>query len=250
MKALKIVAAILGIGLVALIIAVWVLVARIDSLVARAIEEGGSRATGTEVTVSGVDIGIEEGRGTLTGLDVANPDGFSDRPAFHLGEITLDLDVSTIQGEGTVVLDAIRILAPEVLLETLADGSTNLDVIRRNVQEMADRAKSQGDGSGGADADQRPLILKSVEFADGVVRGDGSALGVEPFEVRLPAFSLSDVGAPDGVPPAEIGSTLLVALSRKAAEAAAREQGGKLLEEKLGDVLGEQGGELLDKLGR
>jgi len=247
-KALKIVAAILGIGLVALIIAVWVLVARIDSLVARAIEEGGSRVTGTEVTVSGVDIGIEEGRGTLTGLDVANPKGFSERPAFHLGEITLDLDVDTIQGDGPVVLDAIRILAPEVLLETLADGSTNLDVIRKNVQEVADRAKSQGDGGG--EGDSRPLILRSVEFADGVVRGDGSALGIDPFEVRLPAFSLTDVGAPDGVPSAQVGSTILVALSRKAAEAAAREQGGKLLEEKLDDVLGEKGGELLDRLGR
>jgi hypothetical protein len=250
-KVLKIVAAVLGIGLVALIIVVWVLVAKLDSLVARAIENGGSRVTGTEVTVSGVDIGIEEGSGTVSGLSVANPDAFSNRPAFHLGEITLDIDVNTIQGDGAVVVEVIRIQAPEVLLETIADGSTNLDVIRRHVQSVADQAKSRGgDPGAGSGDDSRPLLLKRIEFSDGIVRGDATALGIEPFEVRLPAFEISDVGAPNGVPPAEIGSTILVALSRKAAEAVAREQGGKLLKEKLGEIVGEKGADVLDALGR
>ena len=69
--------------IVVLIIAALVLLfSNINSLVAKAIEKNGSNVTQTSVSVSGVDISLREGRGTIKGLRIANPPGFDTRDAF------------------------------------------------------------------------------------------------------------------------------------------------------------------------
>jgi len=78
-----------------------------------AIERFGSDITGTKVTVGSVDISLKSGLGTIRGVRVDNPEGFSSDDAFELGEITVDLDVASLNRD-PIVIEEIRILAPAV----------------------------------------------------------------------------------------------------------------------------------------
>ena len=72
---------ILGIGaaglLVIIIAAVVYLWSSLDSLVEAAIEKYGSQATKTNVEVGGVKLSLTSGAGSVKGLQVGNPTGFS-----------------------------------------------------------------------------------------------------------------------------------------------------------------------------
>ena len=63
----------------------------LNELVASAIESSGSEVTGTRVSVSGVDISLREGRGSIRGLRIANPAGFSG-DAVSFSDITIVID--------------------------------------------------------------------------------------------------------------------------------------------------------------
>ena len=72
------IAIIAGAGLLFLAaVAVYLLLSNLDSLVERGIEKFGSEAAGTKVSVDRVAIDLRQGRGSILGLTVANPPGFS-----------------------------------------------------------------------------------------------------------------------------------------------------------------------------
>ena len=93
----KIAAGVIAIIVIAIAFAVFYLLSNLNSLVAEAIEIHGGNVTDTSVGVSGVDISIREGRGSIKGLTVANPDGFKKGNAFSLGDITVDIDLESGQ---------------------------------------------------------------------------------------------------------------------------------------------------------
>ena len=127
---------VLGAGVVVVIAfgaAVYFLLTSLDGIVERAIERYGSEITGTAVRVASVDISLSSGRGTVRGLTVANPEGFSSGSAFRLEEITLQLDVGTVTSS-PIVLDEIAIRAPAALFEVNKAGAANVDEIRKNAE--------------------------------------------------------------------------------------------------------------------
>ena len=99
------------------VVAIVFLVKNLDALVERAIEKYGSAAAGTAVRVSAVDIGLQEGRGAIRGLTVANPPGFAAEPLFALGEIALDLDTASLTAE-VPVIESIKIGARRFALKS------------------------------------------------------------------------------------------------------------------------------------
>ena len=72
----KVLLIVLVIGVVAIGYGVYRLSGSLDSIVKAAIEKYGSEATGTTVEVAAVDVGLKDGRATVTGLVVMNPEGF------------------------------------------------------------------------------------------------------------------------------------------------------------------------------
>jgi len=257
MKVLKLLVIVVVVIAVLLAVGLWLLASNLDGIVADAIETHGSRMTGTAVTVDGVDVGLRDGRATITGLRIANPDGFSDRAAFTLAEITVQIDPGTVREE-PYRLPLIRIAAPEVLYEVDDQGARNLDIIRGNVDRYVAAQGGQGGQPAPEDAPPPPrMIIDRVEFTGGRVEADASALGVEARAVDLPGFSLTDLGAPDGAPADALAKQAVSRLARQALEAVARSEVEDLLREqlegelgdKLGDGVKEKAGELLDKLG-
>ncbi len=262
MKALKIGLGVVLAVVVVLAVGLWLLADNLDGIVAGAIERYGSEITGTGVTVGAVSIDLSAGRATITNLRVANPEGFSDRDAFSLQEITVQIDPGSVRSEPHR-LPQVRVAAPVVLYEVDAEARRNLDVIRGNIESYTAPQGGDGDGGqadGGDDAGAEPaphLIIDRLEFTGGRVQADASALGVESRGVDLPGFTLSDLGAPDGAPADAIARQALERLARQAAESVARSEVEDLLRDQLEGDLGDQlpdavkdrAGQLLDRIG-
>ncbi len=236
----------LAVVVVVAIGAVLYTLTRLDSLVAGAIEDHGSRVTDTSVSVSGVDISLREGRGTIAGLVVASPGGYAADEAFTLGEITLDLDLQSLRGE-PIVIEEIRVAAPVIRAEFAADGSSNIDDLRRRIQDYTAGIAADGDP---ADEDAKRLRIERFVFEQGRIGVDASALGLDERTVDLPAIRLEDIGGAEGALPDEIARAVLDALSRRAVAEIASSGVREAVKDKLSDAFGDEARGLLDRVGR
>jgi hypothetical protein len=212
----------------------YYLLSNLDSIVKSAIEQYGSEITGTRVRVGSVKISLTEGRGTIRGLRVGNPSGFSNDDAFSLGEITLDLDSGSIT-KSPIVIETLTIAAPQVRYEMTANAKSNVDAILANVK------KYQGSSGGQPAAEEsggEPLKLKVQKFTfqDGKVDVDVTALAEteKDTSVALPALTMKNLGGETGGPPGDIGAEVMRKYSEKIVAAVAKQQlksrAGKMLE--------------------
>jgi hypothetical protein len=240
MNGRRIVIAFLVLGAAFTAVVLW-LGGNLDALVKGAVERYGGRMTGTEVRLAGVDLELREGRGTLTGLRVANPEGFSGGDAVTLGEITLDVDTESLARE-PIVIEEIRVSGPHLLVELAKDGSVNLRALQESVEDYVPAA--QADGGGGGSPPPRVAVRK-LTVEGGRIVADATAVGGERSERDLGAFTLTDLGGASGVPADELGREVLRALLRRSVEQGAMDA----LKQKAGDTLKDAAGGLLKDLG-
>ncbi len=101
----------------------------------QAVETYGPQYTKSSVEPAGINLAPLSAGDSLTELVVGNPEGFQTGHALSLGEITLapdtDTDTDTVKGD-PVLIDSLRILAPEFTFEQSVGGS-NLQQSRKNV---------------------------------------------------------------------------------------------------------------------
>src|SRR5262249_35982364 len=79
-----------------IVVAVVLMLGRLDSVVRRTIEERGSALTQTAVRVGSVHVALQDGTATLRDLTIANPPGFQAENAFELKEITVQLALDSL----------------------------------------------------------------------------------------------------------------------------------------------------------
>lgn len=260
MKKTRIFLIILGIIVVLAAVGVFLLVQNLDAIVKAAIEKYGSEAAGTPVQVQTVEIGLKEGRGSVAGLTVANPPGFSKEPIFRLGGITLDLDTASLTSDLPMV-EEIRIGAPTFRYEVNQQAQTNLAVIQQNLKQFSASRGSAGQRAQptAKESGQPRLLVKRLTIEGGQGTLDLTAVGGKLMEAKLPPVTLTNIGGKQGVTPAVLGETVLAALLKNLEQTAARqgvEQAirGKLqeeagqLEQKLDEKLAPGAGETLKKM--
>jgi hypothetical protein len=223
---------------------IYYLASNINDLVAAAIEKHGSEATETTVSVSGVDIQIREGRGTIAGLRVESPEGFDTSVAFQLDDITLDMDVASVR-EDPIVIEELRVKAPVIHAEMKKTGSSNVNELRKRVQAHADRSSGGASDDGGGT--EKKIRIQRLIFEEGRIEVDASALGVEKRTIALPAINLEDVGGASGVPPADIAKVVLTTVAKSTASEIASSEVQKLIDQHLdGESVTEKAKGLLD----
>jgi hypothetical protein len=229
---------------------VYYLITSLDSLVKSGIETYGSQITGTAVRVSSVRIELRSGRGTIRGLRIANPKGYSSADAFNLGEIILDIAPGSLTAE-PVVVDEILIRAPVVLYEADAKGVSNLEVIKKNVSRYQGGSSGSSGGAGGDAGATGPLLtVKRFTFDKGMITTDTSSMGGEPQELALPPLKMSNVGGSKGAPPDEVGKAVMTRYSAIVGKVVAQYGAERLIDEKLGGQEGEAAKKLLRALMR
>ena len=228
-----------GVVLVVLVVAIagtyFYFVSNVDRIVANLIEERGSMATGTPVRVDDVSIDIGEARGTVRGLSVGNPSGFSRKPAIEFGDIALSLDA------GSLFSDSIVIKSAEVGDATLRIeqvGATN------NLQTVLDNLRGEADGKPADPAGPRLIVDRFV------LNGASASLSLpdlhEQRSVDVPDIVLTGIGRESGgVTGAELGRQVLEPIIRESLESAATQAA----KEKVRDELEDRAGDLLDRFG-
>jgi len=229
-------------------VALWLLLSNLDSLVASVIEEQGSRVTGTAVRVGKVSIDLRAGSGTIRGLRVANPKGFSRGDAFQLGEITLDLDTGSLTSS-PIVVQRIRVAAPVARYEVDARGRSNFGVIREHAARAGGGEARSEPASEGASGPPLELVIQDFAFEKGAVRADFSALDPShgPIELALPSVHRRNIGAPAGATAGQVGKEVVAAFGSAVIKAVAAQQAAKRLEKALGGRAGKAASGLLEK---
>jgi hypothetical protein len=171
------------------------------------------------------------GIGTLTGLRVGNPAGWSQGDAFRLGKVHIHVEPFSLLKD-RIVINELLVEQPEFFYETKIVASNIGDLLKAIEQAM---------GPGKADepktANGRPikLIVKKLVLKDG--RATLGAIG-QAAEVPLPPINMVDIGVKEGgVTPVQLAAEIMrhvtptiVAASMKALTASGGTSGAAAVE--------------------
>lgn len=206
-----------GAVLVVVIAAVIFLLVNLSSVIKAVVEKVGSEATKAKVTLDAADVSLTSGKGSLRGLTVGNPAGFKTDNALKLGEISVQVDVSTVKSD-VIVVKEIVIGAPKVTYEFAAGGS-NIETLRKNVEAYAERGKPAAEG----EKKGPRLVIENLYVRDGRVDVSADFLKGEKAGVALPTIHLKDIGKKDGrnegASAAEVAARVIASIGRSATSA-------------------------------
>lgn len=239
MRAFKLLLALIVIVIV-LVVGVFVyLVNNAGDIVERVVESEGPKITRTDVTLGNADIQLRKGRGELSDLNIANPEGYSSANALHADTLALQIEPRSVMDDVIVVNE---LLVEGVTITAEQKGlTTNLQELLKSVQQ-ATAGPEQETEQGQSDL---RLMVERVRFADSTLRLLTEEHG--EYQVDLPSLELNDLGDKErGLTPAELGKAVLEPVFSQARQAAqqrlqeelqgrAEEELKEKAKEKLGD---------------
>jgi uncharacterized protein involved in outer membrane biogenesis len=165
------------------------------------IEDVGTETTGTRVKVQDVQLSLTEGSGTVSGLTVANPEGFSKANLFEMDSIGMTIDAGSLTEDVYVInkltIDGARILAEQV------GGGTNIQAL------MNGMSSDEGEVSAGTDESASEILLavEEITFINGKIKLQSDVLGAQ--DLALPDFTLRDIGTREsGLTPDELSEEI------------------------------------------
>ncbi len=221
--------------IVAIVGAVFYFSSNVDAIVANLIEEQGSAATGTAVRVDGVSINLSGATGSVKGLTVANPEGFSGESAIEFGDLQLRLNAGSI-------------LEEPIIIENIEGGDAMLRIeqtgTRNNLQALLDNLRKDEPEPENQDGGKR-VVIERFALTDASASLSVADLD-EQRSVDIPDVVLTDIGRRSGgATGAELARQILEPIIRRSLESSAVDA----VEERVRDELGERAGDLLDRLG-
>jgi hypothetical protein len=187
----KIGAGIAAVVVIVVVAAVYVW-SSLDSLVAGAIEKYGSQVTQTRVEVDGVEIALTSGAGSISGINVGNPAGFNREHIFTLSNLSVAIDTKTVT-EPVVVINEVRIQAPQVFYEINDQGKSNIDALKQNMQQATAASGDTADSGG-----ETKVIISKLIIDQGKIDARIAALGDKGLSAKLPRIELTDIGKKSG----------------------------------------------------
>ncbi len=177
---------------VALVAAYLVLDFGLGAAVKAGINRFGPSLTQTKVQLEGAHFSPLTGSGTLSGLTVGNPPGWSSDMAFYLGKVHVKVEPASVLGDH-IVIDEVAIDGPEFVYETRF-VSSNIGDLMKNIE----RSSASGSARQAKASDGKPLRFEIKHFQ---VTNGRVTLGVGPTAVTLPMppITLDNLGANGGI---------------------------------------------------
>jgi hypothetical protein len=174
------------------LVAFFVLQFFLGSIVKTAVNSFAPKITGTKVILESASISPLSGSGTLTGLFVGNPAGWSSEKAFYLGKIHIDVAPFSILGDH-IIINEIIIDQPEFVYETKIIAS-NIGDLLKNIEKVTgakDPAVEPTAKNG------QPVKFEVKKFT---LRNGKVTLGVGPAALTMPMLpiEMSELGTKEG----------------------------------------------------
>lgn len=170
---------------------------------ATAIEQMGSRAMNATVTVENVSVSIAESRIDISGLNLADMEGFGTDDSVAVEDISITVDRESLGGD-VVTLQALSMDAP-VFSYTVPAGAGDLGPIIAKVQQMA----AQGGAGGGLPSGMPsgmpsgapgsgmapPINIQNLNISNGMVSLN---VGGQAVSVPMPDIQMQNLGGGSG----------------------------------------------------
>jgi len=192
MKILKIIALAAGVLVLAVVVFVLVVFANLDRAARVGIEQGGTYAMGVDTTLDSADLGVFSGRFAMSGLRVANPQGFNTPHFLTLGDGAVKLNYESLSSD-TITLPTLTLTGIDVYLDK-EEGSSNYQTILDNLKRFESGDKTEPEPQG--DVAKQNVVIQSLEIRDITVHAD--AVGNQPVDVEIDAITLTNVGSQGG----------------------------------------------------
>jgi len=206
------------------VVAVVALVFYIDAIARAGVEKGATYVLGVETKVDKADVGILSGSFAMSGLNVANPQGFDSPHFLHLDDSNVKVSLGTLREE-VVELPELNMTGLDVHLEKSGDKS-NYNVILDNLKKFESGEKKEPEPGG------KKFVIRKVSLKDVNVHVDMAPIGGDLTKIDVPIdeIQLTNVGSGSGkgVPMGELSGVLV-----KAIFAAIVAKGGGLIPEDI-----------------
>ena len=157
------------------------------ALIKSAINNVGSAALGTEVSVTHVTFEPFDGLVALEGLKVANPQGYSNNSAIEVGVVRVQLAPKSLL-KGPIQIQEVTVKEPKIRMEGGLKNN-NLTALQANLP-TADTQEESAPKQGEATADSRPVEIDLLQIADGVI----TITKPIAFTANLGTITLTDIG--------------------------------------------------------
>jgi hypothetical protein len=244
MKLLKLLMVLVLAVLVLLVVAGVVAFSMIDKAARVGIEKGGTYALGVQTTLKEANVGVFGGTFAMSGLRVANAQGFPGPHFLTLGDASVAVSLGTLS-KPTVELPHLTLDTIDVRLEK-KDGKTNYNAILDNLKKVS------GDGGESKPAPQpegegKKFVINDLSIRKVTVHvdllGGPDALGaLTKVTIPIDEVKLQNVGKTGtGVGGTGVTMGQLTGIIVQAVLAAAVEKGQGLIP---GDILGDLSGQL------
>jgi len=210
-------------------------------IIKQVVEEVGSEATKTKVTLSKVDLSIQSGEAALMGFRMGNPSGFKTPKAMSFGVVSVRIDPASVTSD-VILIKEVVIAKPEITYEFSAGGGSNFDAIQKNVDSYA---KQMGAGGGAAKKDSaeakggKKVIIEHLYVRDGKIGVSADFLQGKEMNAALPTIHLKDIGKKsNGATAAEVADQLLSEISKSATKVVSSLGVGKMMDAAKGAMKG------------
>ena len=175
----------------------------LGDIVKSAVNKFGPSLTQTKVVLDGANISPLSGMGTLSGLSVGNPAGWSPVDAFRLGKVHVSMEPFSLMKE-TIIINEIVVEQPEFFYETKIVSSNVSDLMKNIEQSMGSGKAAEPKTKDGKPIKMivRKLVLKAGRVTLGV--------GGQAMTIQLPEIDMTDVGVKEGgITPAQLSVAVM-----------------------------------------
>jgi hypothetical protein len=225
----------------------------LNSIIRSGVETIGPKALGAEVKLQELDISMLNGKGTLNGLFIGNPKGFTTKSAFQLAEVRISLDVKSVFSD-RIVINEIFIDGPDITYEKGMKGD-NIKALIKNLESFAGaEQKSAPDGAGKEPAKSETKVqINNFIVKNGKINMSMSVLKGEKLSLALPDIHMKDIGKDkDGTTVSKALEEVFAVLNKNIIKSTAgsfKDIGGTL-EKAVGGNVGESVNKLKGLLGK
>ena len=175
----------------------------LGSIVKAGVNRFGPAITQTKVELKFASLSPLSGIGTLSGLTVGNPKGWSTLDAFHLGDVRISMEPFSVLRD-YIVINEIIIDQPEINYETKLISSNVGDLLKNIEAAMGGGKTSDPKTTAG-----KPIKLVVKKFVMTNARVS-LGIGTKAMTIPMPAVELTDLGvAEGGITPAELAGAVM-----------------------------------------
>ncbi|MEN9840502.1 MAG: hypothetical protein RL376_302 [Verrucomicrobiota bacterium] len=199
-------------------------------IVTKAVNAVGPRITGTKVELASASVSPLTGGGTLKGLFVGNPAGWSSDKAIYLGEARASIQPASLLGSH-ILINEVFVDGPEIVFEKRLLGGNNIDALLKQIEANTRSGSASAPTPETKPGEPLKFAIKSFRIQNAKM---SLVVAGQPITVPLPPLTITDLGVAEGgitadQVAAQVLKRVLAQLGVAAAEAA-KQVGGALLE--------------------